>query len=176
MPAGDYFRPDGAKKTHGEALSGMDFGGRYLFGARRGDVWVALNDTRVLAAVIPGCERIVWTGAHTLDLSIRVNLGLVHPVFAGDLTLSNVHPAERYTLSGRGRGGMLGLAQGAADITLADADGGTLLDFAAAGTADGGIMRLGRALIGKSAQRVIDGFFESIGREMGAEVTALSRD
>ena len=42
------------------------------------------------------------------------------------------------------------------------------------GKADGGIMRLGRTLIGKSAQRVIDGFFESIGREMGANVTALA--
>ena len=151
----------------------MDFGGRYLFGAKRADVWAALNDTRVLKAVIPGCERIDWTAPDALDLSIRVNFGIVQPVFAGDLVLSNVHPAERYTLSGRGRGGMLGLAQGAADISLSDAEGGTLLSFTADGKADGGIMRLGRALIGKSAQRVIDGFFEAIGREMGANVTAL---
>ena len=151
----------------------MDFGGRYLFGAKRADVWAALNDTRVLKAVIPGCERIDWTAPDSLDLSIRVNFGIVQPVFSGDLTLSNIHPAERYTLSGRGRGGMLGLAQGAADISLSDAEGGTLLSFTADGKADGGIMRLGRALIGKSAQRVIDGFFESIGREMGANVTAL---
>ena len=153
----------------------MDFGGSYLFGAKRADVWAALNDTRVLKAVIPGCERIDWSGPQALDLSIRVNFGIVHPVFAGDLVLSNVHPAERYTLSGRGRGGMLGLAQGAADISLSDAEGGTLLSFTADGKADGGVMRLGRALIGKSAQRVIDGFFESIGREMGANVTALPR-
>lgn len=152
----------------------MDFGGRYLFGAKRAEVWAALNDTRVLKAVIPGCERIDWTAADSLDLSIKVNFGIVQPVFSGDLILSNVHPAERYTLSGRGRGGILGLAHGAADISLSDAEGGTLLSFTADGKADGGIMRLGRALIGKSAQRVIDGFFESIGREMGANVTALS--
>ena len=72
-----------------------------------------------------------------------------------------------------GRGGMLGLAQGAADIRLEDAPEGTLLSFVANGKADGGTMRLGKSLIGKSAQRVIDGFFESIGREMGAIVTAL---
>ena len=151
----------------------MEFGGRYLFHAPRADVWAALNDTHVLKAVIPGCERIAWVGADALDLSIKVNLGVVHPVFAGDLELSNVIPAHSYTLSGRGRGGMLGLAQGAADIRLEDAPEGTLLSFVAAGKADGGIMRLGRSLIGKSAQRVIDGFFESIGREMGASVTAL---
>ena len=49
----------------------MDFGGRYLFGATRADVWAALNDTAVLKAVIPGCERIDWTGPTTLDSSSR---------------------------------------------------------------------------------------------------------
>jgi carbon monoxide dehydrogenase subunit G len=154
----------------------MDFGGRYLFGAERAALWAALNDTRVLEAVIPGCERIVWTGPKTLDLTLRVNLGVLHPTFAGELSLSDVHPAERYTLSGRGRGGMLGFAGAAADISLADAPGGTILSFAAVGSADGSILRLGRRLIGNSAQRLIDGFFESIAREMPATVTALPRE
>lgn len=151
----------------------MDFGGRYLFGAPRPQVWAALNDTRVLAAVIPGCETVAWTGPATLDLRLKVSLGIVHPRFAGELVLSNVHPAEHYTLTGHGKGGLLGLAQAAAHIALADAPEGTILSFSAVGKADQGIMRLGRALIGHSAQKLIDGFFESIGREMGASVTAL---
>ena len=153
----------------------MDFGGRYLFGAKRAEVWAALNDTAVLRAVIPGCERIAWTGPSSLDMTIKVNFGLIHPTFEGDLSLSNIVPAESYTLSGRGRGRMLGLAQAAADITLADAPEGTILTFEAVGKADGGIMRLGKALIGNSAQKVIDGFFEAIGREMGVSVEALER-
>lgn len=153
----------------------MDFGGRYLFGAKRAEVWAALNDTAVLKAVIPGCERIDWTGPASLDMAIKVNFGLVKPTFEGDLTLSDVHPAERYTLSGRGRGRMLGLAQASAEIRLEDAPGGTILTFDAAGKADGGIMRLGKALIGNSAQQVIDGFFEEIGKQMPAIVTALPR-
>ena len=152
----------------------MDFGGRYHFAADRPAVWAALNDVQVLKAVIPGCEYIAWTGPNPLELRIKVNLGIVHPTFTGDLVLSNVHPAESYVLTGRGRGGLLGLAHGAARIRLEDDPrDGTLLSFAAEGQADGGIMRLGRALIGKSAQRVIDGFFESIGHQMGAIVTAL---
>jgi hypothetical protein len=151
----------------------MDFGGRYLFGARRGALWAALNDTRVLKAVIPGCQSIAWTAPDSLELRIKVNFGVVHPVFAGDLTLSNVLAAQSYTLSGRGRGGILGLAHGAADIALSDAADGTILSFAARGSASGGIMRLGRALVGNSAQKVIDGFFDAIGREMGVIVTPL---
>lgn len=151
----------------------MEFGGRYRFGAKRQAVWQALNDVEVLRAVIPGCERIAWTGPATLDLGVRVNLGLVRPVFAGELVLSDVHPAEHYTLTGRGRGGLLGLAHAAAAITLEDADDDTILSFRADGKADGGIMRLGRALIGNSAQKIIDGFFVAIGDQMHTSVTPL---
>lgn len=150
----------------------MEFGGRYRFAAKRAEVWAALNDTAVLKAVIPGCEAIAWTGPATLDLKIKVNLGIVHPVFSGELELSDVHPAERYTLSGHGKGGMLGLAHAAADIALADLADGTLLTFTAHGKADGGIMKLGKALIGHSAQAVINGFFERIAAEMGVAVTS----
>lgn len=151
----------------------MDFGGSYLVSAPRADVWAALNNTDKLKATIPGCSRIEWTGDSSLEVEITVNFGIVKPTFTGDLTLSNVIPAQRYTLTGKGRGGVLGMAQGAADITLSDTPEGTHLKFVASGGADGGIMKLGKALIGKSAQKVIDGFFERFGEAMGAEVTPI---
>ena len=151
----------------------MDFGGRYLLAAPRQDVWAALNDTAVLKATIPGCQRIDWTSENTLELQIKVSLGVVHPVFTGDLTLSNVLPARSYTLSGKGRGGILGLAEGAADITLADAGEGCELAFQARGGASGQIMRLGKTLIGNSAQKVIDGFFERFAEAMGTSIEVV---
>lgn len=151
----------------------MDFGGRYTIAAPRVAVWSALNDVGVLKAAIPGCHKIEWSGETTLDLEIKVNLGVVHPVFKGDLLLSGIVPAERYTLNGKGRGGLLGLAEGSADIVLSDSGEQTLLVFSAKGGASGQIMRLGKAIIGNSAQKVIDGFFERFGEAMGAEVTPL---
>lgn len=151
----------------------MEFGGNYLVSASRQDVWHALNNADTLKAAIPGCSRIEWTGDTGLEVEITVNFGIVKPKFEGDLTLSNVIPAQSYTLSGKGRGGVLGMAQGSADITLSDAPEGTRLSFAAHGGADGGIMKLGKALIGNSAQKVIDGFFERFGTAMGAEVRPL---
>lgn len=151
----------------------MEFGGRYRFGAPRAAVWGALNDAAVLRAVIPGCERIEWTGPTTLELGVRVDLGMLHPRFTGELTLSDVHPAENYVLTGRGKGGLLGLAHAAARISLADDGAGTILVFRAEGKADNGIMKLGRTLIGGSAQRIIDGFFEAIGEQMHTEVIPL---
>lgn len=151
----------------------MDFGGRYLIAAPRVAVWAALNETEVLKAAIPGCHKIVWNSDTTLDLEIKVNLGVVHPVFKGDLALTGIVPAERYTLTGKGRGGLLGLAEGSADIVLSDDGEDTLLVFTAKGGASGQIMRLGKAIIGNSAQKVIDGFFERFGEAMGAKVTPV---
>jgi hypothetical protein len=154
----------------------MEFGGKYLFSAPRDRVWAALNDTNVLKAAIPGCSRLDWTGASTLECEIKVNLGLMSPTFTGDLELRDVDPAVRYTLAGRGRGGLLGKAEAAADIALVDAPGGTELTFTANGGADGGIMKLGKAVIGNSAQKIIDGFFERIGEATGVAVTPLPRE
>jgi carbon monoxide dehydrogenase subunit G len=153
----------------------MQFGGRYLFSAPRDTVWAALNDTTKLQAAIPGCRRLDWTGPAELELELKVSLGIVSPTFTGDLSLSNIVPAERYTLSGRGKG-LLGAAQGAAEIVLADAGRGTELRFTATGGADNAIMKLGKTLIGKSAQRVIDHFFERFGDTFGASVTPLGAD
>ncbi|WEK03590.1 MAG: carbon monoxide dehydrogenase subunit G [Candidatus Devosia phytovorans] len=151
----------------------MDFGGRYILAAPRTQVWSALNDTAMLKAAIPGCHKIEWSGETALDLEIKVNLGVIHPTFHGELTLSDIHPAERYTLSGRGKGGLLGRVEGAADITLADHGDETLLVFSAQGGGSGQVMKLGKAVIGNSAQKVIDGFFERFAAAMGVAVTPL---
>jgi uncharacterized protein len=152
----------------------MQFGGHYLIGATRARVWSALNDADVLKAAIPGCHRIEWTGPQALNLEIKVNLGVVKPVFKGGLELSGIIPAERYTLTGRGKGGLLGLAEGSADIVLSDeSEEVTRLRFLAQGGASGQIMNLGKAMIGNSAQRIIDGFFDRFGAAMGAQVTPL---
>ena len=153
----------------------MEFGGRYKMTAPRVRIWAALNDPEMLKAAIPGCSLIEWSGPETLDLEIKVNLGVVKPTFRGELVLSNIVPAESYTLSGRGKGGMLGLAEGSADVALADDGADTILTFTANGGASGQIMKMGKAIIGNSAQRIIDGFFERFGQAAGVDVTPLDR-
>ena len=150
----------------------MEFGGKYLFGAPRQTVWAALNDTDKLAAAIPGCRQLEWTGPDTLELELQVNLGIAKPTFKADLTLSEIDKAVTYTLSGRGRG-LLGRAEGAARISLSDVEGGTELHFLATGGADNRIMALGKSLIGRSAQSVIDHFFAEFGSTFGTTVTPL---
>lgn len=154
----------------------MEFGGKYRIRAPRLAVWTALNDPEMLKAAIPGCDRIAWSGQASLDLEIRVNLGVVKPIFKGELELSDVVPAQSYTLAGRGKGGLMGLAEGSADIVLADDGADTILSFRANGGASGQIMKLGKAIIGNSAQKIIDGFFERFAGAMGADITPLGAE
>ena len=201
----------GAKlpQLKGKRAKNMEFSGTYLIFADRWHVWRALNDTQVLQRAIPRCQNIRWSSPATLDLTIQVNLGVMKPKFSGELTLSDVDEAQKYTLSGRGRGGVLGLAHGSADIKLADReiapddfarlheDGywpdldrenkdaphlqnaqagiydfeslstGTLLTFSANGGASKHIMALGKTIIGKSAQGIIDRFMARFSDAMG---------
>lgn len=154
----------------------MEFGGRYRIEASRTLVWEALNSPEILQACIPGCQHIAWVSDSQLEAKIGVNLGVVKPTFTGDLTLSNVVPAVSYTLTGQGRGGLLGKAQASADITLEDAGEATILTFVAQGGASAQIMKLGKAIIGNQAQRIIDGFFIGFANAMGAEITPISSD
>lgn len=154
----------------------MQFGGRYRIGASRLGVWAALNDTEILKKTIPGCSRIEWVSESSLEAAITVDLGIAKPTFVGTLALSDVTPAESYTLSGRGKGGLLGLAHGAADITLDDADRDCILAFTANAGASSAIMKLGKALIGAAAQRVIDGFFMRFAEAMGVSLDVLPHE
>ncbi len=186
----------------------MEFSGTYLFFAGRDRVWQALNSTEVLQQAIPGCDHIAWNSPSTLDLVIRVNLGVARPKFSGELELSDVREARDYVLSGRGRGGILGLARGAARISLRDrplepahfraleqalenvpgagdnprsllsvpgeGEAGTVLSFSATGGASNQIMALGRSLVGKSAQGVIDRFMGRFSDAMQAPMLVLA--
>ena len=154
----------------------MEFGGRYRIGAPRLKVWEALNDAEILKQTIPGCTRIEWTGETTLEAAITADLGVVKPTFTGMLEMSDVVPASTYTLSGRGKGGLLGLAHGSADITLSDIGDECELFFTAQAGASNAIMKLGKKLIGNAAQHVIDGFFERFAEAMGVSLEVLPPD
>ena len=154
----------------------MEFGGRYRFGASRLKVWAALNDAEVLKKTIPGCSHIAWLTDTTLEAAITVDLGVAKPTFKGDLEMIDVTPAETYTLAGRGKGGLLGLAHGSADVVLSDDGEDCILAFTATAGASNAIMKIGKALIGSAAQHIIDGFFRRFAAVMDVTLEVLPHD
>lgn len=152
----------------------MQLSRAYHIAADRNAVWLALNDTDVLQQTIPGCTGIKWTSDTSLEVAVKVNLGVMQPRFTGVLDLENIDPAVSYTLNGHGKGGVLGKAQGHAHVTLSDAEGGTMLSFKAGGDATGQLARLGSSLLKAGVGGIIDGFFSRFGAAMQAEITSLN--
>jgi hypothetical protein len=168
----DYFIVVLKSRSKGEK---MQFSGKYIIKAPRLKVWEALNDEKILKETIFGCEKISWISKDELEIEIMVNFGVMKKSFSGDLKLSNIDPAVKYSLSGKGRGGILGKVHANADIELKDDGNDTYLEFNAKGGGSNALMSLGKSIIGSSAQRIIDRFFERFAQAMQVEIISLSK-
>jgi len=138
----------------------MEMSGEQRIPAPRSVVWEALNDPEVLKASIPGCESLERNEAGDgFDAQVRAKVGPVSAKFAGTVTLSDINPPESYTISGEGKGGAAGFAKGGAKVSLAEAEGETLLSYAAEAKVGGKLAQLGSRLIDGTARKMADDFF-----------------
>jgi carbon monoxide dehydrogenase subunit G len=121
-------------------------------------VWEALNDPAILQQAIPGCDTLAAS-----DEGYRITLvaavGPVKARFAGKLALRDVRPPRSYTLVFEGTGGIAGFGKGSAEVSLAAADGGTLLAYAAQAQVGGRLAQVGSRLIDGVAARMAAEFF-----------------
>lgn len=137
----------------------MELQGERLIQASRAEVWQALNDPLVLKQSIAGCESLEKTSETGFEAIVTQKVGPVKARFTGVVTLSDIVEAESYTISGEGKGGAAGFAKGGAKVRLEDADGGTLLTYAAEAKVGGKLAQLGSRLIDGFARKMADDFF-----------------
>jgi uncharacterized protein len=151
----------------------MTMAGEATLPAGREAVWQALNDPEVLKSCIPGCESLERTGENEFQATAKVSLGPVKATFKGKVTLSDIMPAEGYTLSGEGQGGVAGFAKGAAKVRLSDApEGGTVLAYDVEAQVGGKIAQLGGRLINGVAKKYADQFFECFAKTVAPPAEA----
>lgn len=146
----------------------MEFDGEQRIEACRADVWLALNDPRILAACIPGCERLDLTAPSTYAATVAVSIGALKARFSGTLTLDDVIEAEAYTLKGQGQGGVAGFVSGMARVLLVDDGAATLLRWTAAGEIGGRLASVGGRLIHGFASKTADAFFQRLNARLGS--------
>jgi carbon monoxide dehydrogenase subunit G len=138
----------------------MELEGTKVIPAPRARVWELLNDPAVLKACIPGCTELTGSPEEGFEATVVQKVGPVKATFKGAVALSNVVPGESYTIAGEGKGGVAGFAKGAADVRLADVDGGTELSYTVDAQVGGKLAQLGNRIIGGFAKNMADKFFE----------------
>jgi carbon monoxide dehydrogenase subunit G len=105
-----------------------------------------------------------------MTATVVLKIGPVKARFEGAVQLSNLNPPHSYTISGEGKGGMVGFAKGGADVSLApQPDGTTLLTYSVKADVGGKIAQLGGRLIDSTARKLAEQFFSRFGENVTAQ-------
>jgi uncharacterized protein len=148
----------------------LELSGEYEIAAPRARVWKLLNDPVVLKECIPGCEELTADGADAFAATVVLKIGPIKARFTGEVTLSDKVVPERYTITGEGKGGIVGFAKGSAKVHLAEDGGGTTLTYDVTADVGGKIAQLGSRLIASTSKKLADQFFGKFAEIAGASV------
>jgi uncharacterized protein len=134
--------------------------GEYVFNAPIAEVWSALLDPVVLAATMPGCEKLeLVNGQYVGDLNIKV--GPVQGKFSGKIDLEDVKEQKGYTIKVDGRGAP-GFVKATAHVALEASGSDTKLHYDADASVGGKIASVGQRLLEASAKAVIKQSLEAL--------------
>ncbi|WP_417269980.1 CoxG family protein [Celeribacter sp.] len=139
----------------------MDLSGTRILMADRATVWTHLNDADTLASAIPGCESLTGSPEEGFEAVVKQKVGPVKAKFKGKVTLSDIVAPESYTITGEGTGGVAGFAKGAAQVRLAEVEGGTELSYTVDAKVGGKLAQLGGRIIDSFARKMADQFFDN---------------
>jgi hypothetical protein len=144
----------------------VKFAGEYKFDAPIAEVWKALLDPVVLAAVMPGCEKLeLVDDSYVGELNIQV--GPVQGKFQGKVTLSDVEEEKGYTMKVDGRGAP-GFVKATASVKLTPEGDATKMEYDADAQVGGRIASVGQRLIDASAKAVIKESLEGLNANVRA--------
>jgi len=144
----------------------VKFAGEYEFEAPVAEVWKALLDPVVLAAVMPGCEKLeLVDGAYVGELNIKV--GPVQGKFQGKVNLGDVEEEKGYTMKVDGRGAP-GFVRATATVKLTPEGDATKMEYDADAQVGGRIASVGQRLIDASAKAIIKESLEGLNANVRA--------
>lgn len=144
----------------------MDMQGNRLLPVTQQQAWDALNDPQVLKACIAGCDKLEVSGENQYAMGMALKIGPVSAKFSGKIQLADIQAPNGYTLSFEGQGGAAGFGKGSAQVALAPADGGCMLDYTVKAQVGGKIAQVGQRLIDGVARSMAEDFFKRFEGEL----------
>ena len=139
----------------------MKIEGSYTFKAPRDRVWQVLQDPKVMAQCMPGCEAMTEIGPDQFEATMKVGVASVKGTYKGKVAIKDKRPPEHYVLSGEGAGGP-GFMKGDVAIDLEDHGEETVLKYSTDAKVGGIIAGLGQRMIGGVAKMIVDQFFKKV--------------
>ncbi len=136
----------------------MDLAASYTFAAAPTTVWNLLIDPAVVAACLPGCERLEPIGEDQYRASLNLAVASVSGRYAGTVAILDKRPPHSYRLVVEGTG-KPGFVKGEATVELVEQDETTIVNVKGQGQVGGLIARVGQRLLGTVSKMMMDRFF-----------------
>lgn len=153
----------------------MRIEGEYTFDGPRDRVWELVRDPEVLAACLPGTQRLEQVSESEYEGQMHVRIGPVSGLFSGRIVVSDEVPPERCTLSVEGRGAP-GFAKGTGHVQLVEQDDGvTLMQYEGEMQIGGRLASVGQRLIDTASKSMIRQGLESLNDALHAHAEAEAR-
>jgi uncharacterized protein len=131
----------------------MKLEGDYLFDATVPEVWSALFDPVILAAVMPGCEKLDLIDGQYVG-EIKVKVGPIQGKFTGKVDLKDKDEPHSYTMVVDGRGAP-GFVKATAGVKLTAEGTGTRVFYDTDAQVGGKIASVGQRLLEASARAIV---------------------
>jgi len=148
----------------------MKLEGDYTFEAPVEEVWKALLDPAVLAAVMPGCEKLdLVDGQYVGELNIKV--GPVQGKFSGKVDLKDMQAPTSYTMHVDGRGAP-GFVKATAQVQLASEGEKTRMRYDADAQVGGKIASVGQRLLEASSRAITKQSLEGLNENIKIRASA----
>jgi carbon monoxide dehydrogenase subunit G len=153
----------------------MKVEGDYLFDVGQEEVWNGLLDPEVLAATMPGCERLELVGENQYEGDLNIKVGPVQGLFKGKIELEDIQPPTGYMMKVDGRGAP-GFVKATATVALASDGDQTRLSYDGDAQVGGRIASVGQRLLDSSAKAIIKQSLEGLNATLQARAAAGTMD
>lgn len=143
----------------------MDLTAKYEFNAQPEQVFDSMIDPAVVAACLPGCEKLEPIGDHKYTAALKVAIAAVTGKYKGTVEIRDIERPASYSIAVAGRGNA-GFMNGEGRITLKAQGSKTLVEVAGSAKVGGAIARVGQRLLQGTSKMMTDRFFNCLKKKI----------
>ena len=147
----------------------MDISGEYLFDVPRHMIWNALQEPKVLEAVLPGAQRFEQVGENQYSGVLSIKVGPVQGTFQGQIRLYDFIAPESYWMDVEGQSAV-GVVKASGRLQLRAQGNRTHMEYAGQAHVGGRIASVGNRLIENSARSLIRQGLETLHERLKTEM------
>jgi len=138
----------------------MKIEGTYTLHLPRETVYKELLNPEVLAAAMPGCEKLTPNPDGSFSTEMKIGLAFAKGRYRGRIQVLDAIPPEHYRLSVEARG-TGGFVKGDGTLALSEDSGSTVIRYSGDVEVGGPVASVAQRLMGGAARQMAQQFFEA---------------